>query len=191
MPPRGRPTLVALSLVTPSSVASFSSSSSCGAAACRSLVLAASFAFRRNSRSEKERKKTDSPNEGWEETRSPGLEGEGKGLCVCACMCACVCVLFVLCVCASASSYLSSQSLADSRCNLHATSRSSHSRRSLPSLSFPPLSRHSLLPRPAPPPPAVPLFSRLLSPFGAAPPSLLHILAPRVYRAPLAQGPHF
>ena len=33
---------------------------------------------------------------------------------------------------ASASSYLSSQSLADSRCNLHATPRSSHSRRSLP-----------------------------------------------------------
>ena len=32
----------------------------------------------------------------------------------------------------SASSYLSSQSLAASRCNLHATSRSSHSRRSLP-----------------------------------------------------------
>ena len=31
----------------------------------------------------------------------------------------------------SASSYLSSQSLADSRCNLHATSRSSHSRCSL------------------------------------------------------------
>ena len=39
-------------------------------------------------------------------------------------------------------------------------------------LSLPP-SRHSLPPRPAPPPPAVPLFSRLLSPFGAAPPSLL------------------
>ena len=36
---------------------------------------------------------------------------------------------------ASASSYLSSQSLADSRCNLHATSRSSHSRRS-PSCRF-------------------------------------------------------
>ena len=49
MPPRGRPTLVVLSLVTSSSVASFSSASSCGAAACRSLVLAASFAFRRNS----------------------------------------------------------------------------------------------------------------------------------------------
>ena len=50
MPPRGRPTLVVLSLVISSSVASFSSASSCGAAACRSsLVLAASFAFRRNS----------------------------------------------------------------------------------------------------------------------------------------------
>merc|ERR1712153_107807 len=55
-------------------------------------------------------------------------------------------------------------------------------------LSFPPLSRRSLLLRPATPPPAGPLFSRLLSPFGAAPPSLLHILAPRVYRALLAQG---
>merc|ERR1712127_466720 len=49
MPPRGRPTLVVLSLVISSSVASFSSASSCDAAACRSLVLAASFAFRRNS----------------------------------------------------------------------------------------------------------------------------------------------
>ena len=35
----------------------------------------------------------------------------------------------------SASFYLPSQSLADSRCNLHATSRSSHSRRS-PSCRF-------------------------------------------------------
>ena len=59
-------------------------------------------------------------------------------------------------------------------------------------LSLLPLSRRSPLSRSAtPPPPAGPLFSRLLSPFGAAPPSLLHILAPRVYRAPLAQGPHF
>ena len=41
--------LVVLSLVISSSVASFSSASSCDAAACRSLVLAASFAFRRNS----------------------------------------------------------------------------------------------------------------------------------------------
>ena len=40
MPPRGRPTLVVLSLVISSSVASFSSASSCDAAACRSLVLA-------------------------------------------------------------------------------------------------------------------------------------------------------
>ena len=38
MPPRGRPTLVVLSLVTSSSVASFSSASSCDAAACRSLA---------------------------------------------------------------------------------------------------------------------------------------------------------
>merc|ERR1711935_124242 len=37
---------------------------------------------------------------------------------------------------ASASSYLSSQSLADSRCSLHATSRSSHSRRSFPCRFF-------------------------------------------------------
>merc|ERR1712086_915696 len=49
MPPRGRPTLVVLSLVISSSVASFSSASSCAAAACRSLFLAASFAFRRSS----------------------------------------------------------------------------------------------------------------------------------------------
>ena len=49
MPPRGRPTLVVLSLVTSSSDALFSSASSCDAAACRSLVLAASFASRRNS----------------------------------------------------------------------------------------------------------------------------------------------
>ena len=49
MPPRGRPTLVVLSLVISSSVASFSSASSCAAAACRSLVLSASFAFRRSS----------------------------------------------------------------------------------------------------------------------------------------------
>ena len=43
MPPRGRPTLVVLSLVISSSVASFPSASSCDAAACRSLVLAASL----------------------------------------------------------------------------------------------------------------------------------------------------
>merc|ERR1712153_195561 len=56
-------------------------------------------------------------------------------------------------------------------------------------LSLLPLPRRSPLPRSAtPPPPAGPLFSRLLAPFGAAPPSSLHILAPRVYRALLAQG---
>ena len=50
MLPRGRPTLVVLSLVASSSVASLSSASSCdGAAACRSLALAASLAFRRSS----------------------------------------------------------------------------------------------------------------------------------------------
>ena len=49
-------------------------------------------------------------------------------------------------------------------------------------LSHLPLSRRSPLPRSAPPPPpAGPLLSRLLAPFGAAPPSSLHILAPRVY----------
>merc|ERR1712021_127279 len=48
-------------------------------------------------------------------------------------------------------------------------------------LSLLPLSRRSPLPRSAtPPPPVVPLFSLLLAPFGAAPPSSLHILAPRV-----------
>ena len=50
MPPRGRPTLVVLPPVASSSVASLSSASSCdAAAACRSLALAASPAFRRNS----------------------------------------------------------------------------------------------------------------------------------------------
>ena len=46
--------------------------------------------------------------------------------------------------------------------------------------------RVALLPLPrsaTPPPPAGPLFSLLLAPFGAAPPSSLHILAPRVYRS--------
>ena len=52
-------------------------------------------------------------------------------------------------------------------------------------LSLLPLSRRSPLPRPATaPPPAAPLLSLL----GAALPSLLHILAPRVYRALLEQG---
>ena len=47
---RGRPTLVVLSPVASSSVASLSSASFCdGAAACRSLALAASLAFRRSS----------------------------------------------------------------------------------------------------------------------------------------------
>ena len=86
--------------------------------------------------------------------------------------------------------YLSSQSLADSCCDLHATSRSSPSRRALvlslvASSSVASLSSAAAAP---PPPPAGPLFSRLLSPFGAAPPSSQHILAPRVYRALLEQG---
>merc|ERR1711935_81306 len=52
-------------------------------------------------------------------------------------------------------------------------------------LSLLPLSHRSPLPRPATaPPPAAPLLSLL----GAALPSLLHILAPRVYRALLEQG---
>ena len=60
---------------------------------------------------------------------------------------------------APASSYLSSQSVADSRCNPHATPRSSYSRRSpsrrfflcrsaLPCLA---LHRHCCLPEPEPP----------------------------------------
>ena len=56
-------------------------------------------------------------------------------------------------------------------------------------LSLLPLSRRSPLPRSATaPPPADPLLSLLLSPFVAALPSSRHILAPRVYRALLAQG---
>ena len=56
----------------------------------------------------------------------------------------------------------------------------------VPLSSFFPLSllllsrRSPLLRSAAPPPPAGPLLSRLLAPFGAAPPSSLHILAPRV-----------
>ena len=70
----------------------------------------------------------------------------------------------------SASFYLPSQSLADSRCNLHATSRSSHSRRS-PSCRFL-LCRVALICLvlgPATlPPPADPVLSRLLSAGGQA-----------------------
>merc|ERR1712021_115632 len=73
----------------------------------------------------------------------------------------------------SASSYLSSQSLADSRCNLHATSRSSHSRRSLPChfflcrvALFCPVQRSATTPLPADP---------LLSPLGVTLPSSRHI----------------
>ena len=76
---------------------------------------------------DKERKKTDNPREGWEDgTPPPHRDFKDRSV--------------VLAVAhpipwSSASFYLPSQSLADSRCNLHATSRSSHSRRS-PSCRF-------------------------------------------------------
>ena len=91
---------------------------------------------------------------------------------------------------ASASSYLPSQSLADSRCNLHATSRSSHSRRSLSCRFF--LCRVALLRlvlrrRRRLPVPCSRCFLRLSAQL-RPPRSSLHILAPRVYRALLEQG---
>merc|ERR1711935_916728 len=55
-------------------------------------------------------------------------------------------------------------------------------------LSFPPLSRRSLLPRPVPPPPAGPLFSRLLSPFGATPSSSRRILVMLLLRSTLSSN---
>jgi len=90
---------------------------------------------------------------------------------------------------ASASFYLSSQFLADSRCNLHATSQS---RPTLVVLSLVASSSVASLSSAASSCDAVaasdPLPSRLLPPFGATLPSSRHILAPRVYRALLAQG---
>ena len=96
-----------------------------------SPILAATFMPPRGrptlvvlSRLKKERKKTDNPREGWEDgTPPPHRDFKDRSV--------------VLAVAhpipwSSASFYLPSQSLADSRCNLHATSRSSHSRRSLP-----------------------------------------------------------
>ena len=63
---------------------------------------------------------------------------------------------------ASASSYLSSQSLADSRCNLHSCHLAVIPLSSFFPLSLLLLSRRSPLPRSAtPPPPAGPLFSLL------------------------------
>ena len=90
---------------------------------------------------------------------------------------------------APASSYLSSQSVADSRCNPHATPRAAVfllSSFSLPSLL--PLSLRSPLPRSAAPLlPVGPLLSRLLlPPLGAVPLSSLRIVAPQVYPAHLS-----
>ena len=65
----------------------------------------------------KKRKKTDNPREGWEDgTPPPHRDFKERSV-----------VLAAAHPWASASSYLSSQSLSDSRCNLHATPRSSHS----------------------------------------------------------------
>merc|ERR1711935_854837 len=90
---------------------------------------------------------------------------------------------------ASASSYLSSQSLADSRCSLHATSRSSHSRRSFPCRFF--FCRVALLclvlrRRRRLPFPCSHCFLRLSAQL--RPPRCISWPLPRVYRALLAQG---
>ena len=89
---------------------------------------------------------------------------------------------------APASSYLSSQSVADSRCNPHSCHPAVFllSSFSLPSLL--PLSLHSPLPRSAAPLlPVGPLLSRLLLPLGAVPLSSLRIVAPQVYPAHLSR----
>merc|ERR1712153_182469 len=133
-----------------------------------------------------ERKKTKNPREGWEDgTPPPHRDFKERSV-----------VLAVAHPWASASSYLfpylslfavSRRFLLRPSCRLSVVPLSSFSPLSLMSLL--PLSRRSPLPRSAtPPPPAGPFFSRLLSPFGATPPSSQHILAPRVYRALLAQG---
>ena len=76
----------------------------------------------------KERKKTDNPREGWEDGTPPPHRDFKEGTVWWL-------VLAVTYPWAPASSYLSSQSVADSRCNPHATPRSSYSRRS-PSRRF-------------------------------------------------------
>ena len=78
-------------------------------------------------RVKKERNKTDNPREGWEDgTPPPHRDFLRRGECG---------AIAIAHPWASASSYLSSQSLSDSRCNLYATPRSSYSHRS-PSRRF-------------------------------------------------------
>ena len=192
MPPRGRPTLVVLSLVASSSVASLSySASSCdGAAACRSLVLSASCSFRRSSvllaayPDTKERKKENGQPKGGMGGRHAATPTQLTGILRRGVWCTSrrppLGVRLFLSLFA-----VSLRFSLRSSCHLAVVPFSSCS-----PLSLLPLSRRSPLPRSAtPPPPAGPLFSRrVLSPFGAAPPSSLHILAPRVYRALLAQA---
>ena len=128
----------------------------------------------------KERKKTDSPREGWEDgTPPPHRDFKERSV-----------VLAVAHPRASTTSYLSSQFLTNSRSDLHATSRFFSLSSSFSPLLFHPLTHRSPRPRSETPLPSA-LLSLLLSPLCVTPPSSRHNLAPGVYRAPLAQGPHF